>query len=265
MNEPTTVYWFSGTGNSLAVARRIAEATEGAVLVPVARAVQTSVRPRGVVGVVCPVYFEGLPLVVRDFLGRLDAREVSYAFLVLTAGAYAGWAVPQARRLFRRAGRRLDAAFVVVMPDNYIAEMDLPSPATQTRRLGRARRRVDRIAGDVANRTRRWGVGAAAPLGALAYAVMGRRFARTCARRDERFVVTDSCTGCRICVRVCPVGNIDLVGGRPAWLHRCQQCYACIHACPETAIQIRRRPTAHRRRYRHPEVSLADLARQRDG
>lgn len=264
MTDAATIYWFSGTGNSLAVAGRVAASLEGARLLPIAAAPDSDpVRPEGVVGVVCPVYFEGLPLIVSEFLARLDARATTYSFLVLTVGGFAGWAPAQARVLFRRAGRRLDAAFSVKMPDNYVAVLDLPAPPAQARVLSQAGERVARIARDVEGRRRRLGVGIAVPLGALAYFVMGRRFARTCRRRDRRFWVTETCTACGVCARVCPKANVALSDGRPRWSGRCEQCFACVQWCPASAIQVRNRPTERRRRYHHPDVTAADIGSQR--
>jgi len=263
VTDAATIYWFSGTGNSVAVARRVAASLEGARLVPIAAVPDSDpVRPEGVVGVVCPVYFEGLPLIVREFLARLDARGTTYSFLVLTAGGFAGWAPAQARRLFRRAGRRLDAAFSVKMPDNYVAVFDLPAPLAQAQVLSRAGERIARIARDVKGRRRRLGVGIAVPLGALAYFAMGRRFARTCRQRDRRFWVAETCTACGVCARVCPKANVALSDGRPRWGGRCEQCFACVHWCPASAIQVRNRPTERRRRYRPPNVTAVDIGSQ---
>ncbi|MDD5263838.1 MAG: EFR1 family ferrodoxin [Candidatus Bipolaricaulis sp.] len=262
MTAAATIYWFSGTGNSLAVARRLSAAFEGARLLPIA-SLDGVARPEGVVGVVCPVYFEGLPLIVQEFVARLDARALTYSFLVLTPGGFAGWAPVQARRLFRSAGRPLDAAFSVKMPDNYIAILDIPRPERQRQILSRAERALDEIAGAASRRERRLGVGITVPLGALAHLVMGRSFARACRRRDERFVVTDACTACGLCVRVCPKENIVLSGGRPRWNHRCEQCFGCINLCPVAAIQVRNRPTARRGRYHHPDIGAIDIGSQR--
>ena len=60
---------------------------------------------------------------------------------------------------------------------------------------------------------------------------------------------------------VCPAGNIDMVDGRPVWNHRCELCCGCIHLCPAGAIQAGSR-TEGRQRYRHPDVTVADMERQ---
>ncbi|MFC2099561.1 EFR1 family ferrodoxin [Candidatus Bipolaricaulota bacterium] len=135
----TTIYWFSGTGNSLAVARAIGEGIEGAELVPIASAIGgRHIHVEGVIGIVCPVYFYSLPLIVKEFIARLDASKADYAFVVLTMGGVLGMAIEHARRLFRLAGKRLDAEYAMMMPGNYIAQYNVRGAAAVQRMTTRA-------------------------------------------------------------------------------------------------------------------------------
>ncbi|MHB1134899.1 MAG: EFR1 family ferrodoxin [Chloroflexota bacterium] len=79
---------------------------------------------------------------------------------------------------------------------------------------------------------------------------------------DRAFNVDERCTGCGICANVCPVGNIHMADGRPAWQQHCEQCFACLHWCPKEALQFGSK-TSGKRRYHHPDVTLADMVRQR--
>ncbi len=54
---------------------------------------------------------------------------------------------------------------------------------------------------------------------------------------DKPYTVNDSCTGCGLCAKVCPVGNIELKDGKPAWRHQCENCLACYDWCPSKAIE----------------------------
>ena len=70
---------------------------------------------------------------------------------------------------------------------------------------------------------------------------------------DRNFFAESQCSGCGLCERVCPVGNIKMTESCPEWLHHCEHCMACIHRCPEKAIQYGEK-TKKRRRYYNAEV-----------
>ena len=74
---------------------------------------------------------------------------------------------------------------------------------------------------------------------------------------DRSIRVDDGCTGCGICVQVCPVGNIAMAEGRPVWHHRCEMCFACDEWCPKSAIHHWGRPNGAK--YHHPDVKATDL------
>lgn len=51
------------------------------------------------------------------------------------------------------------------------------------------------------------------------------------------YVDENRCSGCGVCVPVCPTGAINLRGGVAVIdQERCTECEACFHACPEQAI-----------------------------
>jgi flavodoxin len=85
----TIIYYFSGTGNSLAAARKIAGALKDCELVPIASLADTPgkiVPAADRVGIVSPVYDAGLPVIVKDFAERLDIGAVPYTFGIITLG-----------------------------------------------------------------------------------------------------------------------------------------------------------------------------------
>ncbi len=263
----TTIYYLTGTGNSLAVARAIAKGLGGATLVPIASLDRTGriAVPTERVGFVCPVYFYSLPLIVREFLPRLDVSCVRYAFLVLTMGGLPGLAAGHAEELLAKAGGRLDSAFAIRMLGNYIAEYNVRGGEAIGAMRARTERGVARVVTAVATGQRhieRGGpVGRAVSRGM--FALFGRRFLASCRTLDRRFSVDPSCVHCGTCSRVCPVENVRLIDDRPTWLGHCEQCFACIHFCPVKAIQIRGKKTVVRGRYHHPDVTADDVASQR--
>jgi ferredoxin len=263
----TICYYFTGTGNSLAVARKIAVALGDCELIPIASLMDTPgdiVPQADRVGIVCPLYFSGLPLMVAEFAGRLDLSQAKYTFSVITLGSPIGSAALRQldAMLRKRQGRGLDAGFLVTMPGNYILMYSSPAGKEQEGILARADEQAAAIIGPVSRCERQ-----KLPSSFVSQAMhtLFYPWFRSHAHTDDRkFSVTDKCTSCGTCAAICPAGNIGMAEGKPVWKHHCELCCRCIHNCPAGAIQAGSR-TATRLRYRHPSVTIADLKREREG
>ncbi len=51
-------------------------------------------------------------------------------------------------------------------------------------------------------------------------------------------LIADSCTGCRLCLRACPYGAIEIADGKAFFTDACNQCGACASACKFGAIEL---------------------------
>ncbi|WP_309492346.1 4Fe-4S dicluster domain-containing protein [Candidatus Hecatella orcuttiae] len=55
-------------------------------------------------------------------------------------------------------------------------------------------------------------------------------------------VLEGKCTGCGLCVKLCPSGSWVLSEGTARWMHgmeRCFECGTCYHLCQTEAIKWR--------------------------
>ena len=116
------ILYFSATGNSEHVARRIAVATDGKVMSIErfdAEAFRLALAEGPCqLGFVAPVYAWGLPTPMIEFLKTVDlsiaagakADERPYTFYVSTYGSTTGQSAKFARDLLRECGLELDAA-----------------------------------------------------------------------------------------------------------------------------------------------------------
>jgi len=51
-------------------------------------------------------------------------------------------------------------------------------------------------------------------------------------------LITDNCTGCKLCLLACPYAAIDIVDGKAQFNDNCTQCGACASACKFDAIVL---------------------------
>lgn len=261
----TTMYYFSGSGNSLAIARRLSQALGGADLRSIPRKLQGKIgTPSKAVGFVFPTYAYGLPRIVTEFVERLDLPPRAYVFAVATSFGIPGSVLLQLDRLLKKKGRTLDAGFTVLDerssltqdPDNdtiqrlmiWLNREDSPPRSSErTEEIARVVGARERRPAESSNRMTNFVGGVLNSLAGRSFPQMASNF-----RTDER------CTGCGTCERVCPRANIQLDSGRPVWQSDCEMCHACIQWCPQEAIQYGDL-TVDRPRYRNPEVTLQDM------
>lgn len=236
------IYYFSGTGNSRAVALRLAALLhDTAVGMTAARGTDT---PAGgtdaCTGLVFPVYAWGPPLFVEKWL-RSDAFRPaagSYVYVVLTCGDDIGRTDRLTARLLRPRGCRPAATFSIAMPNTYVAlpGFDVDDDDTVRRKLEAARTRLEGVAAAIARREK--GVCDVVPgafPGIKSYVL--RPFFNRMLTGDARFRAGAACVGCGACAKACPMGNIRPdIAGHPVWEHRCTMCMACYHACPQGCI-----------------------------
>jgi ferredoxin len=257
------IYYFSGTGNSLVVARDLAKELGEAALIPIAKAVREGADlPYDSIGIVFPVYILGIPLIVADFLKKLQVGRDTYIYAVATFGGLAGRALELTAQILGRRGIKLSAGFGVLMPGNYTPLYEAISADRQRAMFLKEKEKVKEIASAV--REKRSGIMERShPLiSLLIYLVCYRLGAAQIRKEDKKYWTDDKCTGCGICEKVCPVYNIKMHDGRPVWLHHCEHCLACLQWCPVEAIQYKK-ITIGRKRYHHPEVKAADIMAQR--
>jgi MinD superfamily P-loop ATPase len=74
----------------------------------------------------------------------------------------------------------------------------------------------------------------------------------------KHFHADNTCNHCGVCKKVCSFNNIVINDGKPTWGNHCEACLACFHLCPQHAINLDNY-TKDFIRYKHPDVSLAEL------
>ncbi len=251
------IYWFSGTGNSLAVAKVLAEKLPDAELIPVAEAVNNPPEAADVIGIVCPVYAWGPPALVARFIRKMKVSPESYIFTVMTFAGSQGGAPLLIRGMFQDRGLDLHAAWGVKMPENFPPLGSAPAPEKQQEINAEADEKIAQIATELQSFPRgKYEVagGAWKVLSKIMYPGF-RFFLRH--RADRFFCANENCNGCGLCAEVCPVGDIELIDGKPEWKGRCEQCFACFHWCPKKAVQYGR--STRVRRYHHPSTAVKDF------
>ena len=265
------LFFFTGTGNSLFVARTVAEAVNEPLQQIAAcrenEKISYVLEPGETIGFVFPVYFYTLPTLVVDWIDRLDLKgpEKPYVFAVLTCGAQTGGAAKILEKKLLSKRLTLDYLAAVVLPDNYVPLLKVPSEKQQASLFGQAQKDMQRISHDLSDRVHALRNDYPGAVPAL-WTRLASPFYKN-GRPTKRFHVSDNCTHCGYCEQICPEQIIKLDKGIPVWTRAtCVHCLACLHRCPAEAINYGA-STAGKRRYVHPEMKRNEcgLADQKQG
>jgi len=154
-------------------------------------------------------------------------------------------------------GFRNDAGWALRAVENYVPFYNPPAPEKQAALNAALDTALDEVCEKIRKREKSELKGSL--LGKFARYVIHPLWASHVNPSDKNWQVSEKCTGCGICAKVCPVGNIVLSAEkRPTWNHACEQCMACFHWCPEHAISWGTKSVNYRR-YHHPSVKVAEL------
>jgi len=253
-----TIFYFTGTGNSLKVAKDLAAELGGAELVQIAhknRGLAGRTVHTGTVGFVFPVYYAGLPHMMAEFAQAIMVADTAYVFAVATYGGNPGIAYGQLFEILSKKGIALSAAFGVHMPGNNQV-LYSPRPEKEQQECFRSEQGV---VATIARRVAAHETVPVPPVNAVVRFICQLMYGRLKPQhRDQHFHPDEKCNGCGICARICPADNITIEDNKPAWHQRCEYCLACMQWCPTQAIQYDKK-TVRRGRYHHPDIQAKEL------
>jgi ferredoxin/flavodoxin len=231
------IFYFSGTGNCLKVAKTIIRELGNGEIISMAKPGKYNLtRQYDTIGFVYPTYFWGLPGKVIEFVENLNLNnnKNTYYYSITTYGGSSGNAVYQLYELLLNShGIKINFGKKLRMFSNYVVIYDMSKKVDEITKKSNEKLVpiIDAIKMRKNNTINKL---------TKIFSFINKNFIKRVAYMDKGFTINDNCTGCGICKEVCPVKNIVMINNTPQYNHHCEQCVACIQFCPQKAMNNRR-------------------------
>lgn len=221
------IFYFSSTGNSLYIAEQIKAELGGEIrYIP---KFTGDVNAYDKIIIASPIHSFGLPTLVYDFIVNLKTDKPLY--IVLNHGGMEAFAPYYAYQVCKEKGLNIRSVQVVMMPEIYTLTFSQPNFLRKLV-LRKAPKRLKPIIANIRDdkelvvpepKKDKW----------TPKHLENRKLWHMLAKD---FSITDACTYCKKCIRICPTNNITYENGRIVFGDKCVACLSCYHRCPEKAV-----------------------------
>lgn len=230
------ILYFSGTGNSRYVAKRIAEISKDEMISINKRLKENDYSPiksEKAFIFVGPVYAGRLPRVMNEYIKKVSFTGNSKAYFIGTCAATPWATVEYVKKLCEEKSFSFMGFNSVIMPQGYIAGGGTQPKEVNDKILAKAEPEIIKIAETIREKQM-------LPKEQPGKAIMSKvlnPIMYSLMISAKGFSVTDRCSGCGKCETRCSLNNIKLVNGKPVWGNTCTHCMACIAGCPAEAVE----------------------------
>jgi Pyruvate/2-oxoacid:ferredoxin oxidoreductase delta subunit/flavodoxin len=249
------IVYFSGTGNTWLIATKLAEhlKLKGAEIriTSLEKEEQEKTMPAKNVdlfGLCFPVHGPGIPINMIKYINELKEGNGQTVFVLTTASMYSGSSAYNAIKDLERKNYTPLLAYNVIMPMNLssiyffpiypiMCPVKIPKPTKAEKIKSKALEKIPQIADWLIKGEKKikgWD-----PFTRLITnfsSMLFRKFIRKNRHHLTWTIDNERCSGCELCVKICPRQNIQMTNEGIEFLNRCILCGRCFSFCPEKAI-----------------------------
>lgn len=233
--------YLSGTGNTKHCVENLTHLLDDAAqTVPLENPqIAEMLEKQGTIILGYPTQFSNAPFMVRDFIKRnSELWKGKKVFCVNTMGLFSGDGTGCTARLLKKYGAEILGGIQIKMPDSVCDNKLLKKDIEENRQIVKnADKRIEQTAGQIKQgKYPKEGLSFISHIKGL----FGQRlwFYRKTTGCTDKLKISDSCIGCGLCSKKCPMENIEMIENRAVPGEKCTMCYRCISLCPQKAITL---------------------------
>lgn len=231
--------YFSGTGNSEYIARRFSSLMHADCHSIEENADFNSLLAGTDTVAVCyPVYGSLVPRIMREFVSDHRAGFKNKQLIIFcTQMMFSGDGARAFARLLPGCDSRVIYAEHFCMPNNICNFFLFPiREGERIRKKKSADRKIKSVCHNIRHGIRKkrgWN-----PFSTILGKTQNLFFPKIEEKARGSFHAGKSCTQCGLCVKCCPMHNLEIRSGRVIQKNNCTLCYRCVNLCPQKAATV---------------------------
>lgn len=232
------ILYFSGTGNSEYIAKKMAEDLSDDTLdlfTYIKNKKKGNFHSEKPFVLVAPTYSWRVPRFLTKYLLESDFAGTKDIYVILNYGDSCGNAEKYIGANTKNLGLNFKGLYGIKMPENYLMLFNLDSDEHNRKLIDEANDKITKAAAIIKEGKNFLEVKSGFA-GKLESSLINKIFFKFIVS-DKKFYYTDKCIKCGLCAKNCVLNNITYTDGYPVWNGRCTHCASCIAKCPTGAIE----------------------------
>ncbi len=244
----TGIFYFSSTGNSLYIAKKVKEKFEGKILyIPSYFGNASEFED---IIIVTPIYSFGMPIPILELISKI--KQGKAITIIQNYGGMIGGADRLVYEYAVEKGLVVKGIFTLKMPENFTLVMS-PPKIYKYIILKTCDRRINKVLNKIENNQFKL------PKKKKTKKQTYLKNKANWHKIGNRFSVNEKCVKCGKCISICPSQNISFCDDNITFADKCIACLGCFHRCPQKAIIYNKKD--NKKRYVNPLINENEIGK----
>ncbi len=229
----TAYCYFSASGNGKDIVNRLKEKMDGDIFYIKNIDINLLKEYKRII-LITPLYSFGPAIPVAEFIKKLKGFDTTEFYTVITFAGFSANSEYLIQRLFKENKLKLKNIYKIMMPVSF-STIVVPSEKMQSSILKKVPEKIEKIVDSINSKEEKI-------FNKNIFNFTNKLWEnnkKNLAVMAKDFSVSDDCIKCKLCIKVCPMNNIEMIDEKIVFKDNCCACLACYNQCPKKAIKYK--------------------------
>lgn len=260
------IIYFTATGNSLYIAKSLSN--ELYSIPQLIKNKQYEFNDEKI-GIVFPLYAHTVPPYVEEFLMKVKLNT-NYLFAIITYGIYDAAVSDHLIQIANKCNYTFNYINTIKMVDTWLPGFKMKNQIKNEHKKN-IEEKLSIIKNDINNNFKYIISPSFIDKQLTKYQIKNKSKQNTNSNLrgntiglgiKNYLIIESGCTRCRVCIKVCPVNNIELINNEIKLKEHCLSCFSCTNNCPVNVMTIKTQRDSSR--FRNKNITLNEIIKSNE-